>query len=238
MSPIRPALRRAAMSGRSLRLRHRRWRVGGLRACQSAERRSRHFGARARGRPPRFRLGPAHPHAGRAVDADRQSLVRLALRERAGAAHARAAHRTCSRQGARRVEQHQRHDLPARQSARLRALGGRAGHAGLGLRALPAVFQAHGDLPGRGGRMARRQRAARARARAGYEPAVRGVFRRGRPGRISAHRRRQRVPAGGLCEVRSQHTSRTPAERRAGLPASGHAPTEPDRTHAGARDVA
>ena len=51
------------------------------------------------------------------------------------------------RQGARRLEQHQRDDLPARQPARLRALGGRPGHGDVGLRALPAVLQADGDLP-------------------------------------------------------------------------------------------
>ena len=52
-----------------------------------------------------------------------------------------------ARQGARRLEQHQRHDLPARQPARLRALGGRPRHGDVGLRALPAVLQAHGDVP-------------------------------------------------------------------------------------------
>ena len=41
----------------------------------------------------------------------------------------------------------QRHDLPARQPARLRALGGRPGHGDLGLRPLPAVLQADGGLP-------------------------------------------------------------------------------------------
>ena len=81
------------------------------------------------------------------------------------------------------------------------------------------------------------ERAARARARARDEPAVRCVFCRGRSGRLPAHRRRQRVPAGRFCEVRPQHSSWTPAERRARLPASGHAPPEPHRTHAGARDV-
>ena len=45
--------------------------------------------------------------------------------------------------------QHQRPDLPARQPARLRALGGRPGHGDLGLRPLPAVLQADGDVPSR-----------------------------------------------------------------------------------------
>ena len=57
-----------------------------------------------------------------------------------------------ARQDARRLQQHQRHDLPARQPARLRALGGRPGHGDVGLRALPAVLQADGELPRRGPR--------------------------------------------------------------------------------------
>ena len=43
--------------------------------------------------------------------------------------------------------QHQRDDLPARQPARLRALGRRPGHGDVGLRPLPAVLQADGELP-------------------------------------------------------------------------------------------
>ena len=65
-----------------------------------------------------------------------------------------------ARQGARRLEQHQRHDLPARQSARLRALGGRSRHADVELRALPAVLQAHGDVHCRRRCLARRGRPA------------------------------------------------------------------------------
>ena len=48
-----------------------------------------------------------------------------------------------------RVEQHQRDDLPARQPARLRAVGGRPRHGDVGLRALPAVLPADGDVPRR-----------------------------------------------------------------------------------------
>ena len=43
--------------------------------------------------------------------------------------------------------QHQRDDLPARQPARLRALGRRPGHGGVGLPPLPALLQEDGDLP-------------------------------------------------------------------------------------------
>ena len=53
---------------------------------------------------------------------------------------------------------------------------------------------------------------ARARTRPGREPAVRRVLRSGAAGRLPAHRRRQRLPAGGLRQVRSQHPPR-PAAR-------------------------
>ena len=49
-----------------------------------------------------------------------------------------------------------------------------------------------------------------------------GAFFEARPaGRLPAHRRRQRLPAGGLRQVRPQHPPRPPAERGARLPASG-----------------
>ena len=50
--------------------------------------------------------------------------------------------------------------------------GGRSRACELGLRALPAVLQADGDLPRRRRRVPRRRRPARARARSGDEPAV------------------------------------------------------------------
>ena len=62
-----------------------------------------------------------------------------------------------------------------------------------------------------GGRVARRPRPARARARAGDQPAVRRVLRGGAAGRLPAHRRRQRLPAGGLRPLRPQHPPRPPA---------------------------
>ena len=63
------------------------------------------------------------------------------------------------------------------------------------------------------------------------EPAVRGVLRRRPAGRISDHRRRQRLSAGGLRQVRPQRAPRPPAERGARLPAPGDAPQEPDGHH-------
>ena len=123
----------------------------------------------------------------------------------------------------------QRDDLPARQPDGLRALGDGPGHGELGLRALPAVLQADGDLPGRGHRrpVARARGAARAGARAGDEPAVRRVLRGGAAGGPAAHRGRQRLPPGGLRGVRPQHPQRQAPVGRARLPPSGARPQEP-----------
>ena len=112
------------------------------------------------------------------------------------------------RQGARRLQLDQRHDLPARQPDGLRALGRRRGPPGLGLPALPAVLQAHGDPDGRraprGRHLARRQRPAGARAWPRHEPPLRRLL-RGRPaGGLPPDRRRQRLPPGGLRAVRPQ----------------------------------
>ncbi len=83
--------------------------------------------------------------------------------------HARPPHLPRARQGARRLEFDQRDDLPARQPARLRALGLR----GVGLRTLPPLLQEDGDLSRRRRRVARRRRPDRARARAGLLAALR-----------------------------------------------------------------
>ena len=125
---------------------------GGSAGCALANRLSAdpsHPGARAGGGPPGLPVGRLHPHAGRADVPDRQPLLRLEVRVRARAVHERPPDLPRPRQGARRLEQHQRDDLPARQPAGLRALGRRPGHGRLGLRPLPALLQADGDLPGR-----------------------------------------------------------------------------------------
>ena len=46
-------------------------------------------------------------------------------------------------------------------------------------------------------------------------------------GRLPAHRRRQRLPPGGLRALRPEHPQRPPAERVARLPAPGDGPPEP-----------
>ena len=63
----------------------------------------------------------------------------------------------------------------------------------------------------------------------GRQPAVRRVLRGGAAGRLPAHRRRQRLPPGGLREVRPQPAPRPPALGRPRLPAPGPAPQEPAR---------
>ena len=91
---------------------------------------------------------------------DRQPILRLAVRIRARAVHARPSDLPRARQGPRRQQQHQRSDLPARQPARLRAVGGRPGYGDVVLRPLPALFQADGDR-------ARRARTTRGAATTG-----------------------------------------------------------------------
>src|ERR687895_306564 len=107
---------------RALRLRDRGRRVRGMRARRPAVRGPVEPGARPRGGPAGLVVGRLHPHAGRARLPDRQPLLRLEVRVRARAPHGRAARVPRAREGAGRVEQHQRDDLPARQPDGLRAL--------------------------------------------------------------------------------------------------------------------
>ena len=66
-------------------------------------------------------------------------------------------------------------------------------------------------------------------------PLFERVLRRRAAGRLPAHRRRERLPAGGLRRLRPQRPPGPAAVRRAGLPASGDGPAEPDRGHPRAR---
>src|SRR5581483_9092302 len=72
-------------------------------------------------------------------------------------------------------------------------------------------------------------------ARAGERPAVRRVLRRRPGGGIPAHRRRQRLPAGGLRAVRPDDQQRPPVVGCTRLPASGSPQAEPRAAHARAR---
>ena len=73
----------------------------------------------------------------------------------------------------------------------------------LGLRALPAVLQAHGDVPRGRRRVPRRRRAAaRSSAAPAGGPLFGAFFDGGAAGGLRADRRRERLPAGGLRAVR------------------------------------
>ena len=175
----------------------------------------------------RLLVGRVHPHAGGVLVSDRQPALRLVLRIRAGAVHGRAPRRPCPRQGARRVELDQRDDLPARQRARLREVGGRARARALELRPLPALLQAHGDVRRGRRRLPRRPRPARPRTRPGDERALRGVPRGDDAGRLRANDRRQRLSPGGVRDVRPHDSRRATPERSARVPAPRVRPPEP-----------
>ena len=174
-------------------------------------------------------MGRLRAHACRALVPDRQPPLRLGLRVGARAVHERPADLSRSREAARRLVVDQRNDLPAREPDGLRAVGRAARPRELGLRALPAVLQADGDLRRGGGRVARGRGAARRRARSRLEPALPRVLRGGAAGGIRADVRRQRRAAGGLRSVRPEHPPRPASQRRAGVSASGSAAAESRR---------
>ncbi len=72
------------------------------------------------------------------------------------------------------------------------------GMADWDLRALPAVLQEDGDLPGGRRRVPRRRRPAPAGARASHQPAVHRVLRGRAAGGLRTDQGRERVPAGRL----------------------------------------
>ena len=129
-----------------------------------------------------------------------------------------------ARQGAGRLQQHQRHDLPARQPPGLRTVGADPGMETWDYAHCLPVLQAHGTVPG--GRAATTSSAATPgplvlERGPATQPAVRRVLRGGAAGRLPAHRRRERVPPGGVRAVRPQHPQRPAAVRGARLPAPG-----------------
>ena len=73
-----------------------------------------------------------------------------------------------------------------------------SGPARLGLRARPALLQARRDPRARRRRLPRRRRAAARRDRRLSQSPLPGLHRGRPPGRLSAHRRHERLPAGGL----------------------------------------
>ena len=154
---------------RDLRLHHRRRGLSRLRPGEPFDRRRWHPRAGVRGRPARPALGSVHPDAGSPDVADRQPALRLEVSLGARGLVERTPDLPRSREVARRIEQHQRNDLPARQSPRLRTVGDRTWARALGLRPLLALLQAHGDLP-RGSRRIPRSARTRSSSSAAQRP--------------------------------------------------------------------
>ena len=67
-------------------------------------------------------------------------------------------------------------------------------------------------------------------------PLFKAFFEVGAAGRLRAHRRRQRLPAGGLRPLRPQHPARPAPQRRGRVPAPGDEPAQPRRQDPRAHD--
>ena len=111
---------------------------------------------------------------------------------------------------------------------------------GVGLRPLPALLQADGEVAAarrqqRRRPVARWRRAAGPRAWSGREPALRCVLRGDRAGRLPPHRRPQRLPPGGFCAVRPQPPPRPSPVRSPCLPPPGPRASQPDGPDLGPR---
>src|SRR4051795_13230164 len=171
----------------------------------------------ARGHPPAADVARAVGHRGR-----------LGLRDDAAGAQRRARAPVAARQGARRVEQPQRHGLPARQPGRLRRLGVPRPQ-GLGLRRAAAALPPHGGRARRRPALPRPRWPEHAAPRARPEPDLRrvrrGRAREGPPG----HRRPQRRAVRGRRLPRHDHRRRPAPERGRRLPAPEREPAEPRR---------
>ena len=145
-----------------------------------------------------------------------------------------------ARQGARRLQQHQRDDLPARQPAGLRALGAptpawRPGTTRTACRTSsgwrrawrPSATTRSAGTPGR----------SCSNAGPATNPLFGAFFEAVQQAGYPADRRRQRLPAGGVRAVRSQRARRAPPVGRPRLPPPGDAPAEPRREDARVRDA-
>ena len=184
-------------------------------------------------------LGRLHPHAGGADVPDREPLLRLEVRVRARAAHARPAHLPRARQGAGRLEQHQRDDLPAREPARLRTVGAptaawRRGTTRTASRTSSAWRTAW--------RPRWTTRTAATRARWSWSgdrptnPLFGAFFEAVQQAGLRADRRRERLPAGGLRSVRPQRAPGPPAVGGPRVPAPDRwTGRNLQRAHAGVR---
>ena len=216
-----------------IRLRHRRRRLGRLRAGQSPERgrqRERAADRSRRARPP-----SVHPYPARHGQDARIRHVQLGLPHRARAEHERPQDRGDARQGAGRLVLDQRDGLYPRQSRRLRPLGAERG-ARLVLCRRAALFQALRDLGARRQSVARRRRADRHRIRQDHRSRLRRLARRRQDRGLPGDRRLQRRAAGRLRARPIYHPRRLPLIGRHRLSQAGAQAAEPRRGDRRARD--
>ena len=160
-----------------------------MRARQPALGRSRPLGAAGRGR----REGPQPPVPPAHADGQAVPLghLQLALSHRAGTEPGGPLSLLAARQGTGRLVHHQRHDLRARQSPRLRPLGAN-GPPRMVLRRSPAGFLPLRRAPGAEWGLPRDGRRAHGLPRAWRQSAFRRVRRGGAPSGSSRQRRLQR----------------------------------------------
>ena len=114
-------------------------------------------------------------------------------------------------------------------------MGRRPRDGQLGLRALPAVLQEDGELPGGRGRVPRHGRAADPGAGPGDQPAVPRLLQGRAAGGLLADQGRERLPPGGVRPVRPEHQPGPAAVGGPRLPAPGHAAAQPHRGVPGLR---
>ena len=219
----RGAAPRRDVRGRRVRLRRRGRGLGRLRAGEPADRGRQRHGAAAGARRRRQERPPGEPipaHAHGALHPHEPAEVQLGLRDRAGARLQPPPDALPARPRARRLQLDKRHGVRARPRPGLRALGSR-GRRGLGLPRLPALLPQDGDLGWRRVRTPRQRRAASHDERRDGEPAVPGVHRRGRGGRLPEGGGSQWRGSGRLWPDGDDGEGRREALGLVGLPLGG-----------------
>ena len=199
MRPIPSDLTRSFHGSIHLRLHHHRRRLGRQRPGGPPDRRPERPRPAAGSGPARLPPGLPDPDAGCAGHAAAGHHLQLGLQDRSRAPYGQPPHGLWPGQGPGWLVADQRHVLHPRQRPGLRPLGeeGRPGRLALPRR---AALLPQGRMPGhRSQRLPRRPRPHRSDyGQTRHQPALRGHDRGRCAGRLPAHRRPQRLPAGRL----------------------------------------
>ena len=194
-----------------LRLRDRRGGLGGLRARQPLERRSRCAGPAARGRRAGSQL--LDPPAGRLFPDHLRHPLRAAVRHRALRRHGRAQHRLAARPGDRRIVVDQRADLHPRASTRISTTGRASAPTGWSYRDVLPHFKALRGLRGRRERVPWCRRRTRRLGPEERPSRLPGLGRRRRAVRPAAQPRLQRREHVWRRRLPAQHPERLARQR-------------------------